>query len=143
MGLALYPRKCQPPFVCAVCPFVSAFISRQQEGLLSILFGLLTFFILPSTPSHVPFLTLDEKAYLVCILNNEHSHLSPSEISVLRDKKPTEPLRESGSDADTSGLEGQNKIKWREVWHALKLPHIWLIAFNAGFLSGATLNGMA
>ncbi|KAI0765787.1 major facilitator superfamily domain-containing protein [Irpex lacteus] len=113
------------------------------EGLLSILFGLLTFFILPSTLSHVPFLTLDEKAYLVCILNNEHSHLSPSEISVLRDKKRTEPLRESSSDAVTSGLEGQDKIKWREVWHALKLPHIWLIAFNAGFLSGATLNGMA
>ncbi|KAI0765788.1 MFS general substrate transporter [Irpex lacteus] len=92
------------------------------EGLATVLFGVLAFFILPRTPSHIAFLSPSEKAYVVRVLHEETSRLAASSYSSDNEKK--------------------YKIRWRDVGRSLKLPHVWFIALVAGFFNGATLSGL-
>ncbi|KAH0582342.1 hypothetical protein H2248_010290 [Termitomyces sp. 'cryptogamus'] len=69
------------------------------EGLLSIVFGLLMFFILPHSPARAFFLNNDEKHYVIS------------------------RLRESGAIARNDETDAFN---WREVGNAFTLPHVWL-----------------
>ncbi|KAG5338878.1 hypothetical protein C0989_005755, partial [Termitomyces sp. Mn162] len=67
------------------------------EGLLSIVFGLLMFFILPHSPARAFFLNNDEKHYVIS------------------------RLRESGAIARNDETDAFN---WREVGNAFTLPHV-------------------
>ena len=106
------------------------------------LFGFLAFFILPRTPSQVPFLTSEEKAFVARVLRDENNQLSqPSRSPTFQldnSKKPDVDVEISSYTSD----EKDGKVKWRDVWRALTLPHIWLIAVIIGVFQGATLNGL-
>ncbi|KAI0090075.1 MFS general substrate transporter [Irpex rosettiformis] len=115
------------------------------EGLFTILFGLCTFFILPRTPSHVPFLTPEEKAYVARVLHDENTKLSQMTSGIrasdLTARKT--PYTDRDHDEDESYTsEKADKIRWRDVLRVLKLPHIWLIGIIAGVFNGATLSGL-
>ncbi|KAG5732439.1 hypothetical protein E4T56_gene8383 [Termitomyces sp. T112] len=88
------------------------------EGLLSTVFGLLMFFILPHSPARASFLNNDEKHYVIS------------------------RLRESGA---ISRNDEADAFNWREVGKAFALPHVWLvslISFLTGITTGTILIGL-
>ncbi|KXN87250.1 hypothetical protein AN958_09041 [Leucoagaricus sp. SymC.cos] len=80
------------------------------EGLVTIVFGMLCFWILPNGPETAWFFSKEEKEYVV-----------------LR-------LKESKATSDDDGFS------WREVWETFRLPHIWILAVNAFLGSSIVLS---
>lgn len=78
------------------------------EGLLTVVFGVVSFFILPRSPAHAKFLTQREKSYVAA------------------------KLREDGASGSSEEID---QFSWREVFQAFSLPHVWLLAVLF-FLSG-------
>ena len=78
------------------------------EGLLSTIFGLFGFFILPHPPERASFLNHDEKNYVIS------------------------RLQESGA---ISRIDEADAFSWREVRKAFTLPHVWLVSLIS-FLTG-------
>jgi hypothetical protein len=80
------------------------------EGLFTVGFGLLSFFLLPRSPATARFLNAREKEYVDTL------------------------LREGGAIAKT---EKEDSFSWGEVAKTFKLPHFWLLAvvyfFNGRF----------
>ncbi|KXN87254.1 hypothetical protein AN958_09045 [Leucoagaricus sp. SymC.cos] len=74
------------------------------EGLITIIFGIFCFWILPNGPETAWFLTKEEKEYVIW------------------------KLRESKVTSDEE--EEEEGFSWREVWETFKLPHIWILAVN-------------
>ncbi|KAF8957377.1 major facilitator superfamily domain-containing protein [Flammula alnicola] len=85
------------------------------EGLFTFLFGLSSYFLLPSSPATARFLNKDEKEYIVS------------------------KLKEDGA---TGKNEEIDKFSWREVGIAFTLPHVWMLAVLF-FFAGTILYGMA
>jgi MFS family permease len=71
------------------------------EGLFTVVFGVISFFILPRSPAHARFLNEREKAYVV------------------------EELKKDGA---TGRSEAVDRFSWREVRQAFVLPQVWMIA---------------
>ena len=71
------------------------------EGLFTVIFGIISFFLLPRSPEHADFLSKREKAYIAA------------------------KLKEDGS---TSKDEAADTFSWREVRKAFCLPHVWILA---------------
>lgn len=78
------------------------------EGLFTFCFGIISYFLLPQSPSRARFLSTDEKAFIADVLER---------------------------DGSTRLDEMANTSTWREVGLAFKLPHVWLMA-SAGFCGG-------
>jgi len=70
------------------------------EGLFTVLFGLSSYILLPSSPTHARFLTDDEKRYVIS------------------------KLKEDGA---TGNDESIDAFSWREVGMAFKLPQVWML----------------
>ncbi|KAF9445153.1 MFS general substrate transporter [Macrolepiota fuliginosa MF-IS2] len=85
------------------------------EGLFTFLFGLVSFFLLPRSPTHAYFFNNKEKEYVVA------------------------KLKEDGALSSDESIDAFN---WREVGKAFKLPHIWLLAIVL-FCDGTVLYGLA
>ncbi|KDR84326.1 hypothetical protein GALMADRAFT_707697 [Galerina marginata CBS 339.88] len=85
------------------------------EGLLTFVFGIISFFLLPRTPGHARFLDEKEKEYVIS------------------------KLREDGA---TGKNEAADSFSWREVGMAFRLPQVWLLAV-AFFFDGTILYGLA
>ncbi|KIK65241.1 hypothetical protein GYMLUDRAFT_39605 [Collybiopsis luxurians FD-317 M1] len=68
------------------------------EGLFTVLFGILGFFVLPRSVDQAFFLNQEEKAYV--------------NAKLLED----------------SGQKDEHGFSWREVFEALKLPHFWILS---------------
>jgi sugar phosphate permease len=81
------------------------------EGAFTVLFGLLSFFILPRSPQAASFFTPEEKEYVMA------------------------KLREDGSAAQS---ESDDKFSWSEVWKAFCLPHVMILGV-ALFLDGTSV----
>ncbi|KAF5346720.1 hypothetical protein D9756_010383 [Leucocoprinus leucothites] len=75
------------------------------EGLFTIVFGILSFWIPPQSPDTAWFLSSEEKAYV------------------------TQRLKE----ANSAGRDDLGQFSWREVGEAFKSPHIWFLAVNTFF----------
>lgn len=92
--------------------------------------GLLSFFILPSTPSDVRWLTQEEREYvdfdLMNLLNLTHE---PSVITkrLVHDRPTTSPI---------------DSFSIREIFNALTSPHVFFV-FVCLFMNGVTLYGLA
>lgn len=71
------------------------------EGLFTVLFGALTFLLLPRSPAHARFFNDQEKAYVMAKLKEDGSN---------------------GRDEDV------DKFSWREVGQAFLLPQVWMLA---------------
>ena len=71
------------------------------EGLFTVVFGVISFFILPRSPAHARFFTEKEKAYVI-------AH-----------------LKEDGATAMTEDVD---RFSWREVGQAFTLPQVWMLA---------------
>ncbi|KAI0690801.1 MFS general substrate transporter [Cytidiella melzeri] len=91
------------------------------EGLFTVLFGLLSFFVLPRTHAHVAFLTPVEKAYVEDALCEDE--LLPT------------------FDHSSKEMQG-GRVTRNDVWKAMRMVHVWLCV-GAGFFNGATLSGLA
>ncbi|KAI0083422.1 major facilitator superfamily domain-containing protein, partial [Irpex rosettiformis] len=85
------------------------------------IFGVLSFFLVPRTPSHIVLLTPAEKAHIT----STHHNISGN--------------RRDDVDRD-DGVAG-NRV-WRDVWRTMRMPLVWLCVI-AGFFNGATLSGLA
>ncbi|OCB91746.1 MFS general substrate transporter [Sanghuangporus baumii] len=83
------------------------------EGIFSVIVGLISFFITPSTPQDVRWLTQREKEIVIKRL--------------LRDRPTTSPL-------DT--------FSFVQVWRSMSSPHV-ILNFIALFMNGTTLYGLA
>lgn len=84
------------------------------EGLFTVLFGVLSYFLLPRSPAHARFLTQDERNYVV------------------------QELKADG----VIGSEQADAFSWREVGRAFLLPQVWMAGIV--LLTSATiLYGMA
>ena len=109
----------------------------KQEGLFTFLFGILSFFLLPRTPSHITFLTEAEKAHINTVLYNDvHTSYDPDHSASSLDEKAERlafGIERKGSEC---------KAIWGDVWETMKLSHVWLCVL-AGFFNGATLSGLA
>ncbi|KAF8070301.1 major facilitator superfamily domain-containing protein [Lyophyllum atratum] len=71
------------------------------EGLFTVGFGLVSFFILPRSPAHAAFLTSREKEYVI------------------------ETLRQGGAIGKD---EKADSFSWTEVAKTFRLPHVWLLS---------------
>lgn len=71
------------------------------EGSLTVLFGVVSFFILPRSPAHARFLDEREKAYVAA------------------------QLKEDGA---TGSSEEMDSFSWYEVRQAFALPQVWMLA---------------
>ncbi|KAK2467198.1 hypothetical protein APHAL10511_000747 [Amanita phalloides] len=69
------------------------------EGLFTFLFGVVSYFIIPRSPSHITFFTEEEKNYVIT------------------------KLKEDGTRDDVA-----DTFSWREVGKAFTLPQVWLLA---------------
>ncbi|KAF9041475.1 major facilitator superfamily domain-containing protein [Panaeolus papilionaceus] len=85
------------------------------EGLFTVLFGALSFFILPGSPATARFFNEKEKAYVMA------------------------KLKEDGA---TGRNDNVDKFSWREVGQAFTLPQVWMLAILF-FFAGTILYGMA
>ncbi|KAF8626447.1 hypothetical protein AX15_004872 [Amanita polypyramis BW_CC] len=83
------------------------------EGLFTFLFGLLSYFILPDSPSHCKFLSEEERTYVIT------------------------KLEEDGTRNDK--LDG---FSWREVGMAFMLPQVWILGVVL-FLDATMVYGLA
>jgi hypothetical protein len=72
-----------------------------MEGLFTVAFGAVSFFLLPRSPAHARFFNEKEKAYVV-------AH-----------------LRQDGA---TGSTEDADRFSWREVRQAFTLPQVWMLA---------------
>lgn len=97
---------------CTPIPLISSQIQREthalQEGIFTFLFGVLSFFLLPHSPTRARFLTNRERQYV------------------------NAQLREDGA---LSRDEKGDSFNWVEIWRCLKLPHVWMVAI-AFFFDG-------
>jgi len=84
------------------------------EGLFTVVFGALSFFILPRSPAHCNFLNEEEKAYV------------------------DRTLRECGAIGD----EGFDAFSWKELGKAFTSPQVFFLAL-AFFFDGAMVYGLA
>lgn len=71
------------------------------EGLFTVVFGVLSYFLLPRSPAHASFLNSDEKDYIVAALKR---------------------------DGATGKNDAIDSFSWREVGEAFKLPQVWMLA---------------
>ncbi|KAG6852939.1 hypothetical protein C0991_008011 [Blastosporella zonata] len=85
------------------------------EGLFTFLFGLSSFFILPSSPSEASFLSKEEKEYVET------------------------QLRETGA---TGRDENWDSFSWKEFKETFTIPHMWLISLTYLF-NGTQIYGLA
>lgn len=85
------------------------------EGLFTVLFGALTFALLPRSPAHARFFNDQEKAYVMA------------------------KLKEDGT---TGRDENADKFSWREVGQAFLLPQVWMLAIIF-FCAGTVLYALA
>ncbi|KAI9457922.1 major facilitator superfamily domain-containing protein [Boletus coccyginus] len=85
------------------------------EGLLSFVFGLISFFFLPRSPETARFLTLEERAYV------------------------NSALKHAGSISEDGDMDS---FSWKEVARTAKSPHVWFLCV-ALFLNGTMLLGLA
>lgn len=81
------------------------------EGLFTVVFGVLSYFLLPRSPAHARFLNSDEKDYIVSALKR---------------------------DGATGKNDAADSFSWREVGMAFKLPQVWMLAIMF-FFDGETL----
>ena len=79
------------------------------EGMFTAAFGLVSFLLLPRSPSHARFLSLQEKYYIA------------------------ERLRQDGA---TGPDDKADAFSWKEVGMAFKLPQVWMLAL-VFFMDGA------
>ncbi|KAG9312983.1 major facilitator superfamily domain-containing protein [Chiua virens] len=87
-----------------------------MESTISIVFGIISFFLLPRSPETARFLTEQERIYV---------------ISTLKDAGSA-----SEDDAEDS------IISWNEVVRAAQSPHVWFLTIN-GFLGGTIIFAIA
>lgn len=85
------------------------------EGLFTFVFGLMSFLLLPRSPSNARFLSLQEKYYIA------------------------ERLRQDGA---TGKDDKADAFSWKEVGMAFKLPQVWMLAL-VFFMDGTVLYGLA
>ncbi|KAJ3576981.1 hypothetical protein NP233_g27 [Leucocoprinus birnbaumii] len=85
------------------------------EGLFTVLFGLVSFLLLPRSPRHAYFLNEQEKDYIVA------------------------KLKEDGVEGRDPSIDA---FSWREVGKAFMLPQIWFLAVVL-FCDGTVLYGLA
>ncbi|PPQ89888.1 hypothetical protein CVT25_004810 [Psilocybe cyanescens] len=85
------------------------------EGLFTVVFGVLSYFLLPRSPAHARFLNSDEKDYIVSALKR---------------------------DGATGTNDAADSFSWREVGMAFKLPQVWMLAIMF-FFDGTILYGLA
>lgn len=85
----------------------------QSEGLITVLWGVFSFFVLPRSPRTTKYLTEEQKIHLIAAL-----------------------------DADRPAAEEHSKLTAREVLSTLKSPHMWLMSIQL-FASGTLLFSMA
>ncbi|KAI9457920.1 major facilitator superfamily domain-containing protein [Boletus coccyginus] len=85
------------------------------EGILSIVFGLISVFFLPCSPETARFLTQKERAYV------------------------TSTLKHAGSVSEDGD---KDKFSWTEVARTAKSPHVWFLGV-VFFCSGAIVLGLA
>ncbi|KAJ2915912.1 hypothetical protein MD484_g4529, partial [Candolleomyces efflorescens] len=85
------------------------------EGMFTAAFGLVSFLLLPRSPAHARFLSLQEKYYIA------------------------ERLRQDGA---TGPDDKADAFSWKEVGMAFKLPQVWMLAL-VFFMDGAVLYGLA
>ncbi|KAH9485871.1 putative transporter [Psilocybe cubensis] len=85
------------------------------EGLFTVVFGVLSYFLLPRSPAHARFLSSDEKDYVVAALKR---------------------------DGATGKNDTVDSFSWREVGEAFKLPQVWMLAVMF-FFDGTILYGLA
>jgi hypothetical protein len=76
------------------------------EGLLTSIFGVISFFILPRSPAHAYFLSEREKSYVVA------------------------KLREDGAIGSSEAVDG---FSWREVLQTFTRPQVWMLAISLFF----------
>ncbi|RDX42183.1 MFS general substrate transporter [Lentinus brumalis] len=84
------------------------------EGLFTILYGGVAYYLLPNTPLSLPFLTNADKAHIARTLHEEGIML-----------------------VDEPG----DAFKWAEISRTFRRPHVLLIGL-AGFLNGASVSGL-
>ncbi|KAG6850301.1 hypothetical protein H0H93_015243 [Arthromyces matolae] len=84
------------------------------EGLFTVVFGLVAFFILPRSPAHARFLDEKEKDFVIS------------------------RLRSSGAIDD----DDADSFSWREVGRTFTLPHVLILSVTF-FFCGVILNGLA
>jgi hypothetical protein len=70
-----------------------------QEGVFTVLFGILVYFVLPTSVDTAWFLTAEEKA-----------------------------AYKEDLDQDWSGDTEHEAFEWKQVVNALKTPHVWMMA---------------
>ncbi|KAI9568126.1 major facilitator superfamily domain-containing protein [Boletus coccyginus] len=85
------------------------------EGLITFVFGVISFFLLPRSPETARFLTEKERVYVVSA------------------------LKHAGSVADD---DDKDNFRWVEVVRSMKSPHVWLLAI-AAFFSGTITIGLS
>lgn len=85
------------------------------EGVFTSCVGIISFFLLPQSPAHARFLSVEEKSYIASVLEG---------------------------DGSTSKDEMADSFSWREVGEAFTLPQVWLLAL-AAFFGGATIFALA
>ncbi|KAH9482229.1 putative transporter [Psilocybe cubensis] len=85
------------------------------EGVFTVAFGLVSFFLLPRSPAHAHFLTKEEKEYVHAV------------------------LKEDGA---TGKSEADDNHSWTEVIKAFKLPQVWILSVTL-FFDGTILFGLA
>ena len=83
----------------------------MQEGILSFVFGLISFFLLPRSPETARFLTGKERAYVISTLKHVGS------------------ISEDGD---------KDRFSWTEVARTAKSPHVWLLCVIF-FLNGKSI----
>ena len=87
----------------------------QQEGLFTVGFGAVSFFLLPRTPRDTFLLTEEEKDYVVATLH---------------------------ADGTMAKDDADDNFSWHQVIKAVQSPHVLLMAI-AGFTSGTMLYALA
>ncbi|KAG9312678.1 major facilitator superfamily domain-containing protein [Chiua virens] len=85
------------------------------EGVFTLVFGVISFFILPRSPEKARFLTEEEREYVISA------------------------LRHAGS---VSEDQDKDRFSWTEVTRSIKSPHVWLFTILS-FFGGALLYGLA
>ncbi|TFK69373.1 MFS general substrate transporter [Pluteus cervinus] len=85
------------------------------EGMVTVVFGVVSFGLLPGTPRQARFLSDEEKDYVERRLKEDH---------------------------EMSGKEGENEFSWKEVGRAFKSPQLWFLLFPF-FVSGVLVYSLA
>ncbi|KAF8122705.1 major facilitator superfamily domain-containing protein [Boletus edulis] len=84
------------------------------EGIFTIVFGAISYFLIPCSPKTASFLTEKERAHVVSALKY---------------------------DGSVSEVDENDKFNWREIVRAAKSPHVWCLAVMS-FLNGTLLLGL-